>query len=141
MEFNGVVGRHFRRVRRRDLLIHGTLIAFSLLIVAEAVLATPPSRALAQVVGSQTETHAGVQPNPVNTLYAQLEDRANNLTQQEADIVNREIAVGIAERERSNAVLMYAMFGLLILIAINSVFDFIEVKELRMLERQLRARQ
>lgn len=138
MEFNGIVGRHFRRQKIRSRMLFAVLLLAATLVVAEATLATPPSALLAQLSG--TETHAVVEDNPVNSLYAQLEGRAEALTEREAEIINREIEAGIAERERNNAVLLYAMFGLFALILINSVFDFIEVRELHALERALRAK-
>ena len=134
---NGVIGRHIRRERLRVGLIRFAMVLVASLIVAEATMTTPPSALLAQ---ADTTTSASVGENPVNSLYAQLEERAEGLSEREAAIIEREIEAGIAERQRNNAVLLYSVFGLLVLVLLNSVFDFIEIRELHALERALKVR-
>lgn len=129
-----IMKRHFRR--RREQKVVFTMV---LALMGALVLIADISPALvAQLGGDGTQTHAGVGENPINSLYAQLEGRSEDLALREAELIEREIATGIEERSRQSAVMLYALFGMLVLMLLNALFDVFEMRELKFLEQQIR---
>jgi len=132
-----IIKRHLhRRVEKRAALLAVGLF-LGVLIVVEALAPVQKTNIQAQL--PSTQVGASAVSNPVNTLYEEFETLGEELTTREAQLIEREIALGVAERERQSKIVIYFLLGILALVIINSLFDLLEVRELRVLERQIKS--
>lgn len=123
----------YHRVLRVAAVVAALLLLFESGLVHQstAYLALNTHYYLAQAVGMS----AGVEPNELNSLTAELTKQQRDLAAREAAISEREIEIGLASgqnpNETSTYVLASILFILLVLIVLNYTLDYIRAKQVR----------
>ena len=114
-------------------------LTVALVLVFESGLINPVTKELSQNTHTYIATaigmYAGVESTALNTITADLTRRETELAAREAEVTEREIAVGLnagtGSGDNSVYILSSILFVLLVLIILNYILDFWRQKQAR----------
>ncbi len=119
------------------IILRTTALTLALVLLFDSGVLAPVTKE----ISNQTQSYlasaigmtASVQPTELNQYTAQLAQREKLLTEREAEVAAREIAVNLAEsgaqKDYSTYILSVLLFILLVLIVLNYVLDYIRQRE------------
>lgn len=119
-------------------LLRVSMVVMACVLVFQSGVYLPVTRSLSdqtsQYVANVVGIYAGVEPTELNMLTAELTAKENELQEREAQIVERELAIGITEpnnsarRDMTTYILSGILFILLVLVVLNYALDFAREK-------------
>lgn len=124
---------NYHRVLRVSAVVCASVLLFESGMVSQStvLLSQDTHRYLANAVGMS----AGVEPNELNVITAELTSQKRDLDARETALAEREIAVNLSETgqatQRSIYIIAGLLFILLTLIVLNYALDYLRAKELK----------
>ena len=133
----------------KDTIYHGGLrisaLLLAFLLLFDSGILFPITKKLSsntqQYVATVVGVGAAVLPTELNSLTAQLSARNRELDAREAYIAEREISVGLSDRDTntkidfSTYILSVLLFIILVLIVLNYALDFAREKHFRVVNQ------